>query len=101
MTTPFRIAVAGLGTVGAGTVGLIAAHGPALAAKSGREIAVTAVSARNRGLDRGIDLSGIAWEDDPTDLAAREDVDCVVEVIGGSDGPAKALVERALDRALG
>ena len=97
MTQAFRIAVAGLGTVGAGLVELVAAHRAALAARAGREIRVTAVSARNRSRDRGIDLGGIAWVDDPTDLAARDDVDCVVEVIGGSDGPAKALVERALD----
>ena len=97
MDTPFRIAVAGLGTVGAGLVGLVGSEGPALSAKAGRTIRVTAVSARNRSRDRGIDLSGTAWEDDPTALAARDDIDCVVEVIGGSDGPAKALVERALD----
>ncbi|MEO0820655.1 MAG: homoserine dehydrogenase, partial [Pseudomonadota bacterium] len=55
-----------------------------------------AVSARNRGRDRGVDIARFAWEDDPAALAAREDVDCVVEVIGGSDGPAKALVERSI-----
>ena len=97
MDTPFRIAVAGLGTVGAGVLALVAAEGAALAAKAGRPVAVTAVSARNRGRDRGVDLSGMAWEDDPTALPERADVDCVVEVIGGSDGPAKAVVERALD----
>jgi len=97
MHTPFRIAIAGLGTVGAGVVRLIDAHGADLAARAGRPIAVTAVSARNRGRERGIDLASRAWEDDPARLAARDDVDCVVEVIGGSDGPAKALVEQALD----
>ncbi|NIQ95598.1 MAG: homoserine dehydrogenase, partial [Desulfuromonadales bacterium] len=54
------------------------------------------VSARNRSLDRGVDLSAYAWEDDATRLASRDDVDCVIEVIGGSNGPAKALVEQAL-----
>jgi homoserine dehydrogenase len=94
---PFRLGVAGLGTVGTGVVRLVAEHGAALAAKADRPVTVTAVSARSRGRDRGVDLSPFAWEDDPTRLAQREDVDCVVEVIGGSDGPAKALAERALD----
>ncbi|MBY8976284.1 homoserine dehydrogenase [Rhodobacteraceae bacterium NNCM2] len=98
MTThsPFRIAIAGLGTVGIGVVKILETHKEVLALKAGRPVEVTAVSARNRNLDRGADLGGYAWEDDATALAARDDVDCVVEVIGGSDGPAKALVEKAL-----
>ncbi|MEM6622482.1 MAG: homoserine dehydrogenase [Pseudomonadota bacterium] len=96
MTAPFRLGIAGLGTVGAGVVKMVQAHGEMLAAKAGRPVAISAVSAMNRSRDRGVDLSAYAWEDDATQLAARDDVDCVVEVIGGSDGPAKALVERAL-----
>jgi len=96
MSTAFRIGIAGLGTVGAGVVKLIATHGPMLAQKAGRPIEIAAVSARNRGIDRGIDISHVPWEDDSVRLAARPDVDCVVEVIGGSDGPARAVVEAAL-----
>jgi len=96
MTTPFRIGIAGLGTVGAGVVALIQEHAAMLAEKAGRPIEIAAISARDRNCDRGVDLSAYAWENDPAALAAREDVDCVVEVIGGSDGPAKALIERAL-----
>ena len=96
MTTPFRLGIAGLGTVGAGVVKIVQTHGAALAAKAGRPIEVSAVSARNRSQDRGVDLSAYAWEDDAARLAARDDVDCVVEAIGGSDGPAKALASQAL-----
>jgi homoserine dehydrogenase len=96
MSTPFRLGIAGLGTVGAGVVKIVQTHGAALAAKAGRAVEITAVSARSRGIDRGVDLSSYAWEDDATRLAHRDDVDCVVEVIGGSDGPAKALVGQAL-----
>ena len=94
---PFRIGIAGLGTVGAGVVALVQAHGGMLAEKAGRPVSITAVSARDRGRNRPVDLSGYAWEDDPAALAGREDVDCVVEVIGGADDPAKALVERAIE----
>ncbi len=96
MSTPLRIGLAGLGTVGAGVARIVAAHGADLAAKAGRPLEITAVSARDRTRNRGIDISGFAWADDPVSLAAREDVDCVVEVIGGSDGPARALAEAAL-----
>ncbi|MDH3665501.1 MAG: homoserine dehydrogenase [Paracoccaceae bacterium] len=96
MNAPFRLGIAGLGTVGTGVVKIVQTHGAALAAKAGRPVEIAAVSARNRSLDRGVDLSAYAWEDDATRLASREDVDCVIEVIGGSNGPAKALAEQAL-----
>jgi len=65
-------------------------------ARAGRPIAVTAVSARERNRDRGVPLSGLRWYDDPVALAGAEGVDVVVEVIGGSEGPGRAVVEAAL-----
>lgn len=96
MNSTFRLGIAGLGTVGAGVVKIVQTHGEMLAEKAGRPIEITAVSAMNRTRERGVDLGGYAWEDDATRLAEREDVDCVIEAIGGSDGPARALVEQAL-----
>ncbi len=96
MPEPLRIAIAGLGTVGAGVVAILARHGELIAARAGRPIELVAVSARSRSRDRGVDISGFAWEDDPVALARRPDVDLVVEVIGGEDGPAKATAETAI-----
>ncbi|RED14352.1 homoserine dehydrogenase [Pontivivens insulae] len=96
MSHPLRIAIAGLGTVGAGIVRMMATHGTTMAMRAGRPLEITAVSARSRGKDRGVDLSAFAWEDDPVALARRDDVDLVIEVMGGEDGPAKALTEAAL-----
>lgn len=96
MTRPLAIAVAGLGTVGGGVLNLLRANADLIAARAGRRIAVTAVSARERARDRGIPLGGLRWYDDPVALAADPDVDVVVECIGGSDGPARALVEAAI-----
>ena len=98
---PLRIALAGLGTVGAGVVRLLAENHALVEARAGRAIAVTAVSARDRGRDRGVDLSSCAWCDDMAAMAAREDVDVVVELVGGSDGPALALAREALGRGKG
>ena len=96
MSTPLRLGIAGLGTVGAGVVKIVQAHGDLLAARAGRPVEIAAVSARNRTKRRGVDLSAYAWLDDPVALAARPDVDVVVELMGGSDGPAKAATEAAL-----
>ncbi|MHA6344010.1 homoserine dehydrogenase [Roseivivax sp. CAU 1761] len=96
MTAPLRLGIAGLGTVGAGVVKIVRQKSALLAARSGREIVVSAVSARHRDRDRGVSLDGYAWEDDPVALAKRDDIDIFVELIGGSDGPAKAATEAAL-----
>jgi homoserine dehydrogenase len=93
---PLRLGIAGLGTVGGGVIAIVQQHGALLAARAGRRIEITAISARNRNRDRGVDLSSYAWEDDPVALARRDDVDLVIEVMGGEDGPAKAAVETAL-----
>lgn len=95
MSSSFRLGIAGLGTVGIGVVKMLQTHGAMLSAKAGRPIEISAVSARTRK-DRDADLSAYSWADDPVALASRDDVDCVVEVIGGSEGPARALVETAL-----
>lgn len=96
MTAPLRIGLAGLGTVGIGVVRMIQTHGDLITSRAGRPVEVAAVSARSRHRDRGVDLSGYAWEDDPVALARRDDVDLVVEVMGGENGPARATAQAAL-----
>ena len=97
-TGPLKIAVAGLGTVGAGVLKLLERQTDLIEQRCGRRIEVVAVSARSRGKDRGVDLSKAEWYDDPVALAAHPGVDVVVELIGGSEGPAKETVELALER---
>ena len=96
MTRPLSVAVAGLGTVGGGVLKLLRDNADIVAARAGRPIAVTAVSARDRTKDRGVPISGLRWYEDPVALAADPAVDVIVELIGGSEGPAKALVEAAI-----
>ncbi len=93
---PLRLGIAGLGTVGTGVLRILQAHRDLLAARAGRPIEVAAVSARDRARDRGVPLQGYAWEEDPVVLAARPDVDVLLELIGGHDGPARAATEAAL-----
>jgi homoserine dehydrogenase len=96
VTHPLRVGVAGLGTVGASVVRILARQDNALTQRCGRPVRVTAVSARDRGRDRGIDLSRTRWFDDPIELARSAEVDCVVELVGGADGAARATVEAAI-----
>ncbi len=93
---PLRIGIAGIGTVGGGVIRLLDANAGLIARRANRPIIVTAVSSRDRNRDRGLDLARFAWVDDATELAARADVDVVVELVGGSDGPALTLARRTL-----
>jgi len=97
MGEPLRVAMAGLGTVGGGVIRLLEANRALIERRAGRPIEIVAVSARDRGKDRGIDISGFEWVDDMTMLGEIEGVDAVVELIGGSDGPALALARRTLN----
>ncbi len=96
MTRPLSVGIAGLGTVGGGVLRLLRDNADIVAAHAGRPISVTAVSARDRGRDRGVKLDGVRWYQDPVALATESGVDAVVELIGGSDDPAHALVFAAL-----
>ena len=96
MSEPLRVALAGLGTVGGGVIKLLETNRELISRRASRPIEIVAVSARNRGRDRGVDLSGFTWSDDPVALASQGDVDVVVELIGGADGPALALAEATI-----
>ena len=96
MSKPLRIGVAGLGTVGVGVVKILADRHEFLSAASGRTVQLVAVSSRDKTKNRGIDISGARWEDDARALANADDIDVVVEVIGGSEGIARDVVEQAL-----
>ncbi len=97
MSSPLKIAVAGLGTVGAELVRILARDADMLAARAGRPLVVTDISARTRNRDRGVDLSPYTWHDDAAEMAAKADVDIVVELVGGADGPAHAIVQNGLN----
>ncbi len=89
-----RVGVAGLGTVGGGLLKLFADERSRLHEK----LELVAVSARDRGRARGVEVGAYRWFDDAAEMAAQPDIDVVVELIGGADGVAKAAVEAALRR---
>jgi homoserine dehydrogenase len=96
MVAPLRIGIAGLGVVGASVVSLIERQQEALAVRCGRPIQVTAVSARSRNKQRDAAIRRLRWVHDPVALAADQEIDVFVELMGGHDDPAKAAVSAAL-----
>src|SRR5512132_719911 len=96
MAPTMRKGIAGLGTVGNTVLRKLEANVTQVALRAGRELRVVAVSARNRQRERGLALERYQWYDDPLALAADPEIDLVVELIGGADGPALALCRAAL-----
>lgn len=94
MSKTWKTGVAGLGTVGGGLLQFLAER-PGFAPAGGKAV-VAGVCARSRSRQRSVDISDIPWFDDPVALATSPDIDIFVELVGGSDGPAKAAVEAAL-----
>jgi homoserine dehydrogenase len=89
--SPLRVGIAGLGTVGAGLIAMVQGNGPL-----SRAVAIAGVCAASRTRARPVDISAYRWFDDPAALASDPDVDVLVELVGGSDGPARHAVETAL-----
>ncbi|MFN3525939.1 MAG: homoserine dehydrogenase [Paracoccus sp. (in: a-proteobacteria)] len=96
MSSPLRLGIAGLGTVGIGVVKIVQKHADLLALRAGRPVQITAVSARDRLKNRSADLSDYRFESDPMAVATAEDVDVYVELIGGDSGVARDSIEAAL-----
>ncbi len=95
MSRPLKVAVAGLGTVGGGTVKLLQASAALLAERTGRPVVITAVADRDRR-DRGLSLDTYRWFDDAVAMASDADADVVVELIGGAGGVALKVCEAAI-----
>ena len=86
MSDALNIAIAGLGTVGTGTLQLLDRQAELLAERAGRPLRVVAVADLDTGRDRGVVLKGIACFDDALKMVAESDAHVVVELIGGSAG---------------
>lgn len=91
-----RLGVLGLGTVGQAVVRLARRNAALIAERTGREVVITAASARDTARQRDCELDGIRIETDPMAVVRADDVDVVVELIGGLE-PAEALLQTAID----
>ena len=93
----FSIGIAGLGNVGSATVNLIKQNNSLITKNAGTPIKIVAVSARNKFAKRNIKIEDFDWEENATALAYRDDIDAVVELIGGEGGVAKELIMSSLN----
>ena len=92
---PVKIGILGLGTVGCGTVSVLARNGQEIARRAGREIKIVQASARDLKKKRPCPIDGITLVQDPREIVRNPEVEVIVELIGGFE-PARELVLEAI-----
>ncbi|NJP32190.1 homoserine dehydrogenase [Micromonospora sp. HSS6-12] len=96
MTSPVRLALLGCGTVGSEVVRLLHEQSADLAARIGAPLEIAGIAVRRIGRDRGdLPVDPALFTTDPLGLIKRDDVDVVVEVVGGIE-PARGWLVEAL-----
>ena len=93
---PVRVALLGCGVVGSQVARLLHEQAGDLAARVGVPVELAGVAVRRLGLARDVDLPEALFTTDAEALVARDDIDVVVEVIGGIE-PARTLILSALE----
>lgn len=91
-----KVAVLGCGSVGSQVVRLLTEQADDLAARVGRRVELAGVAVRRLEAPREVEVPEGLLTTDATGLVARDDVDLVVEVIGGIE-PARSLILSALE----
>lgn len=90
---PVKVGIAGLGTVGSGTVNVLKRNARDIARRVGRPIEITHIGARRD--NPACEADGIRLSRDIFAVASDPDIDILVELIGGTD-TARELVLTAI-----
>ena len=91
-----NIGIAGLGTVGSEVAKQLQSNSEFLNIKAGKQLNLVAVSANNKNKNRNFDLSNLKWFTNAASMSETNEIDLVVELIGGSDGIALDLCKNSL-----
>ncbi|RLL55970.1 homoserine dehydrogenase [Mariprofundus sp. EBB-1] len=91
-----RVGLLGLGTIGTGVARILIEQQELMSRRLGKTVRLVAVADRDISHDRGLDLTGVRLCDDANALVTADDVDLVVELIGGYE-PARTFVAAALE----
>ncbi|MEV5894608.1 homoserine dehydrogenase [Nonomuraea fuscirosea] len=94
---PLKVALLGCGVVGSQVIRLMHEQAGDLAARVGAPLELAGVAVRRLGRKRDVEVDPALLTTDAESLVTRDDVDIVIEVIGGIE-PARSLIVSALSR---
>jgi len=92
-----RVGLLGLGNIGTGVARILIEQQELMRRRLGRRITLVAAADRDLDRDRGVDLSGVRLCGDASEIVGADDIDLVVELIGGYE-PARSFVATALEQ---
>ncbi len=92
-----NIAIIGLGTVGSGVLRLLKKQKNNIKNRTGIELRVVAISAKNKTKKRSVDISPFKWVASPLTIAKDPNVEVVVELIGDTDNTARKVIREAIN----
>ena len=92
-----NVAIIGLGTVGSGVIKLLKRQKSNIKNRTGIELELVAISAKNKRKKRSVDISPYRWIASPINIAKDPDVDVVVELIGDMDNTARKVIKEAIN----
>jgi len=91
-----RVGLLGLGTIGTGVARILIEQQELITRRLGRPVRLVAAADRDLARERDLDFSGVRLTDEADDILTADDVDLVVELIGGYE-PARSFVAKALE----
>ena len=92
-----NVAIIGLGTVGSGVIKLLKRQKSNIKNRTGIELELVAISAKNKRKKRCVDISPYRWIASPINIAKDPDVDVIVELIGDMDNTARKVIKEAIN----
>ena len=92
-----NVAIIGLGTVGSGVIKLLKRQKSNIKNRTGIELELVAISAKNKRKKRSVDISPYRWIASPINIAKDPDVDVIVELIGEMDNTARKVIKEAIN----
>ena len=92
-----NVAIIGLGTVGSGVIKLLKRQKGNIKNRTGIELELVAISAKNKRKKRSVDISPYRWIASPISIAKDPDVDVIVELIGDVDNTARKVIKEAIN----
>ena len=92
-----NVAIIGLGTVGSGVIKLLKRQKSNIKNRTGIELELVAISAKNKRKKRSVDISPYRWIASPISIAKDPDVDVIVELIGDVDNTARKVIKEAIN----
>ena len=91
-----NIAIIGFGNIGSYFFKMLIKNKKSITTKTGKVPYIKYISAKKLNKKRAVNIPKSKWFKNPLELTSKNDVDVVVELIGGSDGMAKKVVFSAL-----